>query len=272
MYHYVAHAVPGRLLFDRWSEARLLWDRLLIAAPGSAAIILMLDHYHLLHRERIDARLQYAMRGHARTLNRMHRRPGRLWVPMPEPHLLVGRQKCERSERYVHLNANRAGLVTDPLEWPFSTYRDALALAPAPVRRPATDVHRYHEWTCRDDRVPAPMPLPVGGLVAEGPEGMHRVMEALSSISRTPLPWFARRGRPRGDLIRCLRLLSDASTRDIADFVGVTTRAVRATQRREDGLSRLVERAMTDRRFAGLADDDLTLRPEFWRYRSNRRG
>jgi hypothetical protein len=44
-------------------------------------------------------------------------------MPLGEPGVVAGRQHLARQVRYVHLNPCRAGLVRDPLAWPWSTHR-----------------------------------------------------------------------------------------------------------------------------------------------------
>jgi hypothetical protein len=46
---------------------------------------------------------------------------------------------------YVHRNPVVDGLVEDPLEWSFSTHRDALGLAIPAVRRLTEDPKRLHD-------------------------------------------------------------------------------------------------------------------------------
>ena len=87
---------------------------------------LMGNHYHLL-LETPDANLSRAMRQlngvYSQAFNRRHERPG---------HVLEGRFHAQVVDkdaylrevcRYIVLNPVRAGLVTHPREWPWSSYR-----------------------------------------------------------------------------------------------------------------------------------------------------
>ncbi len=126
------------------------------------AYCLMGNHYHLL-LETPEANLSRAMRQlngvYGQRFARRHQRPG---------HVLQGRfhaQLVDRDTyllevcRYIVLNPVRAGLVTHPRRWPWSSYRATAGEAPVPafltvdwvLSRGATPVrsraeHRYRQF------------------------------------------------------------------------------------------------------------------------------
>ena len=92
---------------------------------------LMTNHYHLLicpSERGFAAGMQLLNCGHARRMNRKHRRTGHLfrnhysWRPIEsDEHLL---EAC----RYIVLNPVRAGLCEAPEDWPWSSYRATVDL------------------------------------------------------------------------------------------------------------------------------------------------
>lgn len=156
MLHLVAHALPGRfpLADDEW--AWWLWLRLRRRFPNAIAACLMPDHIHLLLLRELA---QLAKLRLAKLLAALTRQQGleRGWRPVSDPQLIPSIQHLGTLCRYTHLNPCRAGLVDDPLAWPWSTHRgvcgaeispwvDAERMAEA-LRRAKhdfpTEFHRY---------------------------------------------------------------------------------------------------------------------------------
>jgi len=104
-----------------------MWSALRGAFPAALACCLMPDHLHLL----VPAD-EEAWERLCKVLGRLggwpYRRP-------PAPGLPLNREKTRRNVRYVLLNPCRAGLVSDPLEWVWSTHRDLIGA----VREPWPD-------------------------------------------------------------------------------------------------------------------------------------
>jgi hypothetical protein len=266
MLHQVARALPGRLLFTRWSEGRALWDRVVDAAPGLLALCVMPDHLHLLHPVDLRPRLRKALSGHTRWMNHRHRRAGPLMSPLDPPGPLLDDGKIRRNVRYVHLNPCRARIVSDPLAWPLSTHRDMVGLAPFPVVSPRRDAVELHRYVSSDPHVRV-----------EGTDLPHvsvavptatQVLHATSAVCRTPLSDLLRRGPARTLYLRAARTLTPERHRAIADGVDVTRWAVLAQRPREDAAVRAVARVVGDPRFPSLGDEDLRSAPGWFRYRS----
>src|SRR5687768_1602410 len=150
MLHYVGRSVPGTLLIHHWREGLALFDLLLERAPG-ADLVVMPDHFHLLAERPVV--IAAAMSAFARWRNHARGTRGPVWEPAPEPTEPGDAKKQSRTRRYVYLNPCRAQLVTDPLAWPLSTYRDAVGLTVRPVRERVSDPARLHAYVAQDDTV-----------------------------------------------------------------------------------------------------------------------
>jgi hypothetical protein len=269
MLHFVARALPGTLLFRDNIEALALWERLIRAVPMPAAMCLMPNHVHALYPREVRRQLGVGLGAYARWRNHQRGEHGSVWVPIPEPHPVLGAQKRARNQRYIHLNPCRAGLVSDPLEWAWSTHRDAVALAVRPVRPPARDARRFHAYVSADpDADVRGTPLPVGVVDAlERTADLRAVRDAVSAVTRAPLPLLEKKGPSRRLLVQAARVLSSAGTSEIAEFVGLRPRAVRRIPAQVDDDVQVVARVLGDPRFRGLHDRDLRVGRAFSQYR-----
>ncbi|MAE71281.1 MAG: hypothetical protein CME06_12545 [Gemmatimonadetes bacterium] len=144
MFHHVAQAVSGRRLFATWEEGLRLFEIMVRAGPNPVALCLMPDHLHMAHSADRRAAVGRAMRGHARWRNRCRSFEGSLWRRQLAVQFVPAGVKQRRLARYIHLNPCRAGLISDPLAWPLSTYRDALGFSLRPARSAAQDPERLH--------------------------------------------------------------------------------------------------------------------------------
>ncbi len=110
---------------------------------------LMPNHVHLIlvpaREDGLRATLAPAHTRYAVEINRREGRCGHLWqgrfasVPMDEAHL----HACLR---YVELNPVRAGLVGSPEDWPWSSARAHLGLAPDGITDLAAMRERIDDW------------------------------------------------------------------------------------------------------------------------------
>ena len=228
MFHHVARARPGHLLFTDATEARALWVRVVGRTTGLTALCLMPNHLHLLHQRDVLTDLRQALSAFARWSNARTGRRGPLFERIPSPDEVAGVTKIRRQVRYIHLNPCRARLVADPISWPFSTHLDALGLVVDPVRGRVPDTHSFHRYVSSDPTVhPAGTDLPVvpGGLLT-----LEQVLAGVSFATRTPADELVRRRGPaRRLLVASSRGLTDASAAHIADHCGVTRSAVHRT-------------------------------------------
>jgi hypothetical protein len=130
MIHLTARTVAGLPLLADWDIASALWSFLRRAFPSALAAVLLPNHPHVITDEACPAgaRSRFArVLGAVTRLARTKRGaavPG--WQAVPKVETIQDREHLRRLVRYVALNPCRARLARDPLEWPWSTYRDVL--------------------------------------------------------------------------------------------------------------------------------------------------
>jgi len=137
VHHVLQRGIERRPVFRDAADFQRMRAELgdLCRAAGLAlhAYVLMPDHFHLLLTPPDGAALSHTMqalgRRYVRWFNQRHGRSGTLWegrfrstVIEPEPYLL----ECQR---YIELNALRAGLVADAATYPWSSLPHHLGLA-----------------------------------------------------------------------------------------------------------------------------------------------
>ncbi len=100
------------------------------------AYCLMNNHYHLL-LETPDANLSSAMRQlngvYSQRFNRRHSRTGHLFGGRFHAVVVERAAHLREVARYIVLNPVRAGLVTDPAEWRWSSYQATIGDAASPA-------------------------------------------------------------------------------------------------------------------------------------------
>ncbi len=185
MFHYVARAARGSLLFRTWTEGVRLDEMLRRAFPDLVAYCVMPDHVHLLllHGEGL-ARLRRVMSGFARW--RLAHRGGQgaalAWDRAPAPEVVTD-EKIDRVVRYVHLNPCRKRIVSDPLAWPLSSHRDYVGLGPDSERLRHARPTWFHGYVSGDPSASVsgtPMPE-----VRHEDFDFFAVRDAVSSVTRT---------------------------------------------------------------------------------------
>lgn len=267
MVHIVMKAKTGTLLFHTWDEASELWRRLIEAFPGLVALVLMPDHVHLVVPQDDRQRVRALQSGYARWRNARRGQRGAAFEPHPQAVAIPDRLHLQRTIRYIHLNPCRARLVNDPLDWPFSTHRDAVGLAWPAARRPEDDPARFHAYVSGDPSVSLEgthLPWGAGRLLLP-----DVVVDALSAVMRTP-HWrlVERKGADRRLAMGAARDLTDASLRQVGAVFRVTPAAVRSAPPTPSGLIRILERVAGDARFEALDSLDLRRRRTWGRYRA----
>ena len=92
------------------------------------AYCLMPNHYHFLIRLNMDDQLspflQRLFNRYTQALNKQQNRTGTLFEGRPQYRLVDTNEYVLQLARYIHLNPLRAGLVSHPQEWEFSSYRE----------------------------------------------------------------------------------------------------------------------------------------------------
>jgi putative transposase len=128
VYHLTAHGTDDRAIFvddaDRQSFAIRLRRVALKERWAVYAACLMDTHYHLVVQAPHD--LSNGMRvlngAHSRTFNKRHGRRGALFESRYFDRTIRGEAHLASAVAYVEHNAVAAGVVTDPADWPWSTY------------------------------------------------------------------------------------------------------------------------------------------------------
>ncbi len=262
-WHYVPRARKGTLLARDHRELIELWRRFTAAFPNLLALCIMPDHVHLLLPAPVAKEfLGHVLSEYARWRNARRGTAGGIWRPLGPPAESVGATKYRRDVRYIHLNACRARLVTDPLAWPASTHRDATGLSLWPALPTAPDPVAFHGYVSGDPTVAIEGTLlPRRSLVAPT---LEDVFAATSALGRLTADELARRSAGRTMLVRAARALTSSKATDIADFVGMSLRGVKASPRTADARIARIAEAAGDRRFSVLTEDPV---PAWERYR-----
>jgi hypothetical protein len=276
MFHHVARAVPGRLLWYRDVDGLVLFDGLCRTFPELTALCLMPDHFHLLlpHADP-DNRLYRALVGYACYTSARLGVPGPLWVTHPAAVALPDATHVRRTLRYVHLNPCRARLVADPLAWPFSTHRDAVGFAAQPVIAAVNDPEAFHRHVSGDPSVDtAGTPLPAAPFEAVSAD---QVASAVASVFRVTEEAVGMRHPARRAFVRAATFFGLPSA-DIARFAGITEgqrwRIARQAPTRggrvDDPVLQACIRASGDPRFTALSVDDHRRDRRWYKYATRR--
>jgi putative transposase len=140
IFHLAAHASDLRYLFLDDHDREHFLDRLAITCErfelGLHAYTLMGNHYHLLLSipdARLSRALQWLHTAYSRDHNRRYGRGAHLFRAHALARLIESDEDLVGSARYLARNPVEAGLVRDPLDWPWSSARTHAALAPPRV-------------------------------------------------------------------------------------------------------------------------------------------
>ncbi|HET8576757.1 MAG TPA: transposase [Methylomirabilota bacterium] len=233
------------------------------------AYCLMNNHYHLLV-ETPDGNLSHAMRQlngvYGQRFNRRHDRTG---------HLLGGRfhavlveRDAHRREvsRYIVLNPVRAGLVSEPAAWRWSSYRATVGDAPMPAfltadwllalsgfaeRAGAQRAYRAFVSAALEEAAEAPAPAPNGATLARRDSMVRIGMERGSGPKLREIPRAQRfAGRPAlSEMFSGARSRAERNARcavavrsfgytlrELADFLGLHYATVSRVLEQSDNL------------------------------------
>jgi REP element-mobilizing transposase RayT len=267
MFHLTVRAIPGTLVFLTWSEARVLWDALVTRLAHLRNLALMPDHVHAL----VDAPTPAwgrALSAYARWRNASRGTRGAVWQASAVPEALPNADHARRTVRYVHLNPCRAGLVADPLAWPFSTHRDCVGLTLLPARNRMADPPAFHTYVSSDPTVRVQGTL-LPARTTDAPD--ERLLEAaVSELLRMPLGSIREDRSAIRLLVQLGRDWAGWSASRVAGLAGIHPGSVRRIPRVPTDVERLAASITGDRRFPGLVDGDLRSLPGWERYRWRR--
>jgi hypothetical protein len=231
---------PAAPLVQR-EPAAWLWHGLRKMFPNALAAALMPNHLHLIAPLSDPARTHQCFRRLLAAFARKFEIP-HLWNPIPEPQPIATPDKLLRKVRYVHLNPCRPfhfgqelyRLAADPLEWEWSTLRDAVGAIENPwvsaraiVEAAGVDtddpVRWLHKYVSSDPHVAVEgTPFPIGASIIDG----DRAIAAALSAHRAPPNAFTLRGPSRTTFFGLARQ-AGLDLVGAAQKAGVDTRAAR---------------------------------------------
>jgi len=128
VYHLTAHGLDDRTIFvddvDRQTFALRLRRVALREGWDLYAVCLMNTHFHLvLQPARLVSDGMRVLNGaHSRAFNARHGRRGALFEARYFERAVRGERHLASAVEYVEHNAVAAGIVSDPADWPWSTY------------------------------------------------------------------------------------------------------------------------------------------------------
>jgi REP-associated tyrosine transposase len=130
IYHLAARGSDTRQLFVRDEDREeflerlaAIWEHFELAL---LSYVLMGTHYHALVRipdPRLSRALQHLHTEYSRWHNRRHRRGAHLFRAHAMTKEIASDRQLVAACRYLALNPVEAGLVNDPLDWPWSSTR-----------------------------------------------------------------------------------------------------------------------------------------------------
>ncbi len=104
---------------------------------------IMPNHYHLVlqtARETLSAGMRRLNSMYAQQFNRRYQRVGHVFQGRFKAFVVADERYLFTVLRYVELNPCRAALVQDPIDWPWSSVRISLGLAPVPRWSAASEI------------------------------------------------------------------------------------------------------------------------------------
>ncbi len=154
IYHAMARGVEGRAIFiDDHDRRRFLDDMRRYERELGAQILaycLMGNHFHLAIRVAMASLAAFMQRltgGYAAAFNHRYDRVGHLFQSRYTEKLCLDDRYLSTLIHYIHMNPVRAGLVSHPGDWPWSSYK--------PTDEPFPDLDGFKPW----DRTEAPLDL-----------------------------------------------------------------------------------------------------------------
>lgn len=230
--HWVAHTRGNFRGVCGGKSARWLWQHLKAAFPGAYALCLMPDHVHLVVPGGADfASFQRVLAHHGRRFGCSWNRADA--TPCTTREILV------RAIRYAIINPVRAGLVTDPWAWPWSTLRELGSAVVddwtrAQVRRVVrgTWARLLERMSHLDDGTVPPVPGsgdPCGMVIS-----LDTIAAAVASTLRVELGEIQQRGRARRLFVQLAFAAGRPRHTDLAQACGVAPQAIREAARVTD--------------------------------------
>jgi putative transposase len=140
LFHLAAHGSDVRYLYSTNEDREDFLNRLAFVCErfelALVSYALMGTHYHAIVRiddERISQALQRLHTEYSRHYNRRHGRSAHLFRAHPMAREIEDDADLVGAARYLARNPVEAGLVRDPLQWPWSSARAHAGLEPAQI-------------------------------------------------------------------------------------------------------------------------------------------
>jgi putative transposase len=147
IYHLAARGSDTRRLFVRDEDREeflerlaAIWEHFELAL---LSYVLMGTHYHALVRipdARLSRALQHLHTEYSRWHNRGHRRSAHLFRAHAMTKEIASERQLVAACRYLALNPVEAGLVDDPIAWPWSSARVHAGLEPPRIPLAESDL------------------------------------------------------------------------------------------------------------------------------------
>jgi putative transposase len=147
IYHLAARGSDTRRLFVRDEDREeflerlaAIWEHFELAL---LSYVLMGTHYHALVRipdARLSRALQHLHTEYSRWHNRRHRRSAHLFRAHAMTKEIASERQLVAACRYLALNPVEAGLVDDPIAWPWSSARVHAGLEPPRIPLAESDL------------------------------------------------------------------------------------------------------------------------------------
>lgn len=130
VYHVMARGVDGRDIFVDDRDRSIFVGNLMKIADDMGAHILayclMGNHFHLalkIGSVPLAAIMQRLLTSYALVFNRRYERTGHLFQARYKAIVCIDERYLATLIRYIHLNPVRAGLVANPADWPWSSFK-----------------------------------------------------------------------------------------------------------------------------------------------------
>ena len=260
LYHVMSRGNERRPIVrdDIDRHKRLDWLRRTVEIYGWRlhAFALMTNHEHLFvetPEPNLSAGMQYLGGSYTGYFNWRHGRSGHLFQGRFKGHLVESEGYFRQVSRYIHLNPVRAGMVTRPRDYPWSSYpgyaRARRAVAWVSYDRVLTEFGRDLAGARRaygrfvragvDDPPPSPFAKTVGGLLLGSGAFVTRVRRMLHDRPDDAAVPQLRRLQPRPALRRIVEEVANHFGHDPDDWrcgrrVNDASRALAAYMARRD--------------------------------------
>jgi REP element-mobilizing transposase RayT len=237
-YHFAVQAQwPYEPLSDR-EHCVELWARLRRRFSRCLACVFMPDHLHLIIETELPTVAQQALTIELRAFTRKISPGQNIWAPVSEPRLIPDVLHLQRSIRYVHLNPCREGLTRDPLDWEWSTHRDAVGAVssawldmPALARiwkvKPVDFPRLFHKYVSSDPSVKVEGTALPAEVRPEIPPPLEVLARAVILATRSSLQARTKRSPARRRIVHLADKLGRAPRADLAQLLSVSERGVR---------------------------------------------